>query len=63
MTKKKFIFIIYYKQDKDGYYMFDTGAGYKTRSYSKTNIKTLQGLKNYLKPSLKGFEARYIKGK
>ena len=63
MPKKKFIFIIYYKQDSDGNYMFDAGAGYKTRSYTKTNIKTLQGLKQHLKHSLKGFEARYYKGK
>ena len=63
MPNKKFIFIIYYKQDSDGYYMYDTGAGFSKRSYAKTNISTLKGLKSYLKPSLKGFEARYIKGK
>lgn len=63
MATKLFTFIVYYKQDADGYYMFDPQAAYKKRQYIKTNIKSLEGLKSYLKPSLKGFSVRYLKGK
>lgn len=60
---KKFTYIIYYKKDYNGFYMFDAGAGYSQRSYTKTNFKTLESLKIYLKKSLKGFNVRFLKGK